>query len=270
MGPVTLPEGIGNVDDFWLIVAIAFGTALASPLGGLIAVMFPPTTLVLSIAVGAAGGILVGTLAFEMVPTALQSLPLALVVVGIVLGTGLTYGLDLIVNRGRVAGESARQKRAVEAYHRVHRPLGTGVTVLAAATAVEELIEGLTIGVGGTIGMDTAIIMALAIFVDNISEALSIGALAHAESRGRYKRRTLIWTSTIGASLFVAATAGLILLQSLSQGVLAFLLSIGAGSMFYLTITDLVPEAEEHQYQQSAGLAATVGFLVALVFAQTQ
>jgi ZIP family zinc transporter len=31
--------------------------------------------------------------------------------------------------------------------------------------------------------------------------------------------------------------------------------------MFYLTITDLIPRAEERQYQQSAALAVAVGFL---------
>ena len=42
-------------------------------------------------------------------------------------------------------------------------------------------------------------------------------------------------------------------------------MAIGAGGMFYLTITKLLPEAEERQYQQSAGLATTAGFL--LIFA---
>ena len=35
--------------------------------------------------------------------------------------------------------------------------------------------------------------------------------------------------------------------------------------MFYLTITDLVPEAEARQYQQSAGLACGAGFMTIFV-----
>jgi ZIP family zinc transporter len=35
--------------------------------------------------------------------------------------------------------------------------------------------------------------------------------------------------------------------------------------MFYLTITDLVPQAEERQYQQSAAIAAGLGFMTIFV-----
>ena len=34
--------------------------------------------------------------------------------------------------------------------------------------------------------------------------------------------------------------------------------------MFYIAITDLVPISQERQYQQSAGLATALGFLIAL------
>lgn len=43
---------------------------------------------------------------------------------------------------------------------------------------------------------------------------------------------------------------------------------MGAGGMFYLTITDLVPEAEAHQFQQSAALAVEVGFLAILALSE--
>jgi ZIP family zinc transporter len=35
--------------------------------------------------------------------------------------------------------------------------------------------------------------------------------------------------------------------------------------MFYLTVTDLIPESETHQYQQSAAIAVGAGFLIMLV-----
>jgi zinc transporter, ZIP family len=52
----------------------------------------------------------------------------------------------------------------------------------------------------------------------------------------------------------------------LSDGVLGFLLAAGAGGMFYLTVTDLIPEAEEHQYQESSEIAVAAGFLTVFVF----
>lgn len=67
------------------------------------------------------------------------------------------------------------QSDAVERYHRRRKPRGGKVTVLAGATSVEELIEGLTIGVGTAIDPSMALITGLAIGIDNVAEALSIG-----------------------------------------------------------------------------------------------
>jgi ZIP family zinc transporter len=53
------------------------------------------------------------------------------------------------------------------------------------------------------------------------------------------------------------------------EGVQGILFAIGAGGMFYLAITDLVPEAETHQFQQSAALAIGAGFLGIMALSQT-
>ncbi len=45
------------------------------------------------------------------------------------------------------------------------------------------------------------------------------------------------------------------------QPVLGILFGAGAGGILYLTVTDLVPEAEERQYQQVPGIAIGVGFI---------
>ena len=42
---------------------------------------------------------------------------------------------------------------------------------------------------------------------------------------------------------------------------LGTLFGAGAGAMFYLTVTNLVPEAEEHQYQQLSAIAMGSGFM---------
>jgi ZIP family zinc transporter len=69
-------------------------------------------------------------------------------------------------------------------------------------------------------------------------------------------------------SLLASAVAGWFLFRDLPDGVLGFLLAIGAGAMFYLTVTDLIPEAEGHQYQESAAIAVAGGFLTIFVFSE--
>ena len=251
-----------------LVFGIALAAALASPLGGLLAIWLRPTSLLLSLAVGLAGGVLLGTFAFEMIPTALEMVALPWVVIGFTLGFGLVYLLDLYVNRWEVAGPEADQNGRVERDHRRRKPRGGSTSVLAGGTSLEEIIEGIAIGVGAALAPGTALIVGLAIVIDNVSEAMSIGELIISQGQETRKGRVMLWTSLIGTSLFCSAMLGWFLLRDIPEGVQGLLFAIGAGGMFYLTITDLVPEAEAHQFQQSAALAVGGGFLLIMVLSE--
>ncbi|GGE31821.1 ZIP family metal transporter [Agaricicola taiwanensis] len=248
-----------------MVLGIALAAALASPAGGMLAIWLRPTSLLLSITVGLAGGVLLGTFAFEMMPRALELASMPLAAGGFILGLGLVYLLDLYVNRWQLAGPEADQRDRVGRAHRRRKPRGSDTSVLAGGTSVEELIEGLTIGVGAALEPSTAFIVGLAIFIDNLSEAMSIGELVISEGGPGAKRRTFMWTSLIGVSLFASAMIGWFLMRNIPETLQGTLFAIGAGGMFYLTITDLVPEAEAHQFQQSAALAIGAGFLTVMV-----
>jgi zinc transporter, ZIP family len=257
--------------DFLMILAIAGAAAIASPIGGLIALWRTPTTLFMSIALGFASGTLLGTISFEMMPQALQLTSTLAAVSGFVAGFASLYAFDLFIHRGRLAGPKAEQAKRVKRYYRRHRPRGDEVTVLAGGTSTEELIEGLTIGIGVSIKPGLGLLVALAIVIDNMAEALSIGELV-LENQGSASHRpvwrVLKWTSLIGVSLFSSALVGWLILRGMPQSMLGLLFGAGAGGMFYLTITDLVPEAEERHYQQSAGWAIGIGFITMFVLSQ--
>jgi ZIP family zinc transporter len=247
-----------------MIVAVAGVAAIASPAGGLIALWRPPTTLFMSMALGFASGVLLATIGFEMLPKALELGSLPVAVAGFVAGFLAVYGFDLFVHRGRLAGKEAQEHKQVERFHHRHRPRGGEVTVLAGGTSAEELIEGLSIGVGAVIEPGLGLLIALAIVIDNLSEGLSIGEIIRAEPAGQghgQAWRILGWTGLIGAALFGSALAGWFLLRSLPEPVLGFLFTLGAGGMFYLMITDLVPQAEERHYQQSGAITTATGFV---------
>lgn len=249
--------------NFAQLLIVAGAAALASVAAGALSIRMRTNSLILSLAAGFAGGVLLGTFAFEMLPQARETVGPAVTIVSFLIGFGLVFALDLFVNRGAVAGEHADQKARVDRLHRRHPPRGSDVSVLAGGTSAEELIEGVTIGVGLAVDPGLGVLIALAVGIDNISEALSIGHLARAESQSReVARRVLGWTSLIGLSLLASAIGGWFFLRNLSEAVLGGLLAAGAGGMFYLTVTDLVPKAEEHQFQQSAAFAIAAGFLL--------
>jgi zinc transporter, ZIP family len=254
--------------DLVTIAAVAGIAAIASPAGGLIALWRQPTTLFMSMALGFASGVLLATIGFEMVPKALELGSLSVAVAGFVAGFLAVYGFDLFIHRGRLAGKEAQEHRQVERFYWRHRPRGDEVTVLAGGTSAEELIEGLSIGVGAVIEPGLGLLIALAIVIDNLSEGLSIGEIIRAggadQGHGQ-ARRILGWTGLIGAALFGSALAGWFFLRGMPEPVLGFLFAVGAGGMFYLTITDLVPQAEERHYQQSGAVATAAGFMTIFV-----
>lgn len=254
--------------DFSLLLAIALAGALASPLGGAIALLRKPSTLSLSVATGFAAGALMGAFVFEMLPRAARDAALPCAVAGFAAGFAAVYALDLFVHRGASAGDKASQRDWVRSVHRRRHQRGDGVTVLAGGTSAEELIEGLTIGVSAATDPSLGLLVGLAILIDNLAEALSIGELVRAKGGEHQVRRILGWTSLIGAALFLSAMAGWFLLRDLSPQSLGVMLAAGAGAMFYLTVTELLPEAESHQFQESSAIAAGAGLMVIFTLSQ--
>jgi ZIP family zinc transporter len=249
------------------VVAVAGLAALAAFVGAGLAVWRSPSTLAMSLAFGLAGGVVVATVAIEMVPRAEELASPLPVVIGFPVGFAAVYLLDLFFNRWQIAGPRAEERGRVEAFHRRRRPRGDQVMVLAWGTSVEEIIEGIAIGVGVSVASEVGFIIAVAIAIDNVSEAFSIGTMIRDESKARVSdhlhlaRQIMIWGSAPGVAVFFSAIAGWAALRGMSDQALAALLSIGAGSLFYLTVTDFIPEAEERQYQQSAAVAAAAGFV---------
>jgi ZIP family zinc transporter len=254
--------------NFLIILAVAGAAAVASPIGGVLALWRKPTSLFMSLALGFAGGVLLATISFEMLPQALELSSMPIAAAGFVVGFAAVYAFDLFIHRGKLSGDKAEQREKVEGFHRRHRPRGDQVTVLAGGTSAEELIEGVSIGIGAAIKPGLGLLIAIAIVIDNLAEALSIGELIRDQRRDDKRLpvwRVLKWTGLIGVSLLSSALIGWLLLRGLPQPVLGFLFAMGGGGMFYLTVTDLVPEAEERHYQQSAGLAIGAGFMTIFV-----
>ena len=258
-------------DEFLLVVVVSGAAAIASVVGGLLALWHRTSTLITSIAFGFAAGALIGTISMEMLPTAIDLGDLRLVVVAFAIGMLALFAFDLVVHGGWIFGEHADQRRIVRRYHR-RKGAGSPVLVLAGGTSVEELVEGLAIGVGAAIDPSLALVVALAIGVDNLAEGMSVGELIRAETADGASAlpRVLRWTGTIGLALFASAVVGWLLFRGIPPEILSGLLAAGAGAMLYLTLSSLVPEGEARQYQGSATLASGAAFVVVLILATMQ
>ena len=254
-----------------MIEAILAATAAGSAavVGTLLPRLRPPTSLTSSTILGFAAGAMIGTVTLEIVPEALALASLTVVAIGFLVGFSVVYALDLVMHQGRVAGERADQRPAVEERYARRQPLGGPAAVLAGAAIFEAAVEGLSLGVGSAIGAGLTLPLALAIAIDNLSEGLSLGTLASSESSTTPERRVLGWSIAIWATTVAGAAIGWLALRNVAPAFHAAMFAAGGGGMLYLTVVELVPEAEAAQYQQSAAVATAVGFLVILSLSQT-
>ena len=250
-----------------MLLAVGLAAA-AAVLGTALPLWRKPSTLVSSVALGFAAGVMIGTVAFEMVPEALQLASLLVVALGFAAGFAALYGLDLGLNRGKMAGERAEQHAAVEAEHERKRPFGGAATMLAGGTILEAIVEGISLGVGAAIGAGLTIPLAIAVAINNLSEGLSLGAVPEDLGEKPEESRTLRRGIMIGVTTVIAGVVGWFALRDVWASVHGGVFAAGAGGMLYLTVTQLVPEAEAEHYQHSSAVAAAVGFLTILILSE--
>jgi zinc transporter, ZIP family len=218
-----------------LVLALVAGMpAVATLIGGRLALLHSPGTLIASIAFGLAGGALLGTVALEMLPHAIAGTPLAWVIVAFAAGFLVVYAFDLYMHRGIVAGEHAEQHKRVQRAYRRKPPHGGPGTYLAAATSLEEIVEGLAIGVSLAVEPRLALLVGLAITIDNLTGGMAIAELFRGEADGdlrRAKRQATMWTTTVGLALFASAAVSWFVLRGLPGAAAGALVAAGAGAM---------------------------------------
>ena len=103
---------------------------------------------------------------------------------------------------------------------------GSQVTLLDGGTAIEELIEGLSIGVGLAVDPLLGVMIGAAIVLDNLVEGISIAEIIKVERPERASRQIFAWTGLIGLALFSAATVGWLVSRDIADGVMGTLLAI--------------------------------------------
>ena len=69
----------------------------------------------MSFALGFAGGVLLATISFEMLPQALELSSMPVAVAGFLVGFASVYAFDLFIHRGKLAGPKAEAERGREA-----------------------------------------------------------------------------------------------------------------------------------------------------------
>jgi ZIP family zinc transporter len=236
--PAAFNEGLP-----YLLVAAAAGFA-----GGLVAQFWRPRVRARSAIQHFAAGAVLAAVASRVVPEVERTgTPLG------ILGGFAAGGLAMIGLKWLVVRFEQQQR------HHQRLPFG-----LAAAAAVDTLLDGAIISAGYTSGQNLGTLLALTLAVELFFLNLSVGAEYRKTQSPRW--HGVAATSLIAGLLLAGAAAAGLLLRDASPATVAVVLAIGAAALIYLIAEELLVEAiaAEQSILSTAMLFAGFLALIAL------
>ncbi len=212
-------------------------------------------------------GVLISTLAFELVEEAADDGGLVPTTVGFLGGAILYIVADQLVSRPK------RQKPVSEvdggggsASIVARRAAGAGAAsgaglVIAIGALIDGIPESIVMGLSVLQGGISIPIVA-AIAISNFPEGLgSTAALKRGGSSGRFV--AMLWIG-IAVITVVASMLGFAAFQTAPANLIALITTIAAGGLLAMVCNTMIPEAFDEQHALT-GLWATVGFLGAFL-----
>jgi ZIP family zinc transporter len=237
------------LEAFW------WGLLAASSLvlGAVIVQIKQPNPPVLGLVMGFGSGVLLSSVAFELVEEAVNTEGgLRLTSLGFYGGALVFFFGDLAIGRvNKYRMRNAEPTAATTDSSPLSIVLGAALDGIPESAAL-----GLTVLREGTVGIS----LLVAVFISNIPEA--IAATAGLLQTGWTRRGTIALWSAIALVSGIAAAVGYAVLDGASPGANAFVLAFAGGAILTMLSTSLIPEGYERA-GNIVGLATVLGFAVA-------
>jgi zinc transporter, ZIP family len=173
---------------------------------------------------------------------------------GFLAGAALYTVADTLIRR--VIGR--RRRRAMRAEQ-------SGLAI-AFGSLIDNIPEGIVIGIGVISGGTASPALLAAVFVSNFPEALA--SASRMREAGHRPRFILGVWSAIGILCGLAAWAGFFAFRGASEAGIAIASAVAAGAIVAMLVDTLIPEAYEGAHDFS-GLITAAGFLLAFALHKT-
>jgi ZIP family zinc transporter len=225
-------------------ILLAAGAGL---LGGVISLFWDPQITIRSAVQHFAAGAVLAAVAANVIPEVEQLGTLPGIVGGFVAGVLVMIALKWVVVRSEHKGKQRNKF-----------PVG-----LAAAAAVDTLIDGMLISAGFSANAQLGFLLAIALALELLFLTLSVGV----EMReGNFKWwQSMAVTGGIALLLLIGAFGAAFFLADVSEATLAIVLSFGAAALIYLIAEELLVENIEAEKSLFPTLTLFSGFLALLV-----
>ena len=240
---------------FWGLVA---GGALV--VGAAVAWLVRVPQVVVAGVLAFGSGVLVSTLAFDLVDEAEKTGGLTATAVGLLVGAVTYVAANVWLSRRG----AARRKNPGEMQMSEDQMSGSGTAIAVGALldgVPESVVLGMTLLGGGGVGVPVL----AAIFISNLPEGLS--SAAGMKANGRSARYVFGVWGGIALASGLAGLAGALLLEGASAETVAVITSIAAGAVLAMVADTMIPEAFETA-RVYTGLITTLGFIAAFAISR--
>lgn len=206
-------------------------------------------------------GVLVSTLAFELMDEAYLRGGLASTAFGFLAGAALYTGANMLLAR---YGAKHRKRSAHGLQPSAKENAGSG-TAIAVGALLDGVPESIVIGLSMLDGGLVSWVAVAAIFLSNIPEGLS--STAGMRKAGRSAAFVFgVWTA-IALACGVAAWLGYTIFSDFSPMVVAATMAVAAGGILSMLTDTMIPEAFEETHN-AAGLIIVLGFICAFMLSK--
>jgi ZIP family zinc transporter len=236
-----------------LAASFAWGFLAAVPLivGGAVALQYRVGERTLGLVMAFGSGVLISAVAFELVQEAWDKEGAhAGVGLGLFAGSLTFWAGDALITRGGGGDRKHSGGRQAEG-----SPLAIVLGTILDGVP-ESIVLGLNLVIEGTVSAAFLVAVALS----NIPEALA--ATTGLVQAGWKRMHILALWLGVALTLGLAALAGYALLDTASNGVVAFVLSFAGGAILTMLADTMMPEAFEHG-GNLVGVVTTCGFALA-------
>jgi len=205
---------------------------------------------------GIGAGVLISSVAFELMEEAYQKGGFDTPAIGLLLGTVAYFAADWAVSR-----RAKHRKRS-----QGQQEGGSG-TAIAIGALMDGIPESMAIGISVLGGGEVSWVFVVAVFLSNVPEGLS--AAAGMKKAGHSAAYILgLWGSVVVVAA-AAALFGYLFLAGASEDTVAVIQSFAAGAILTMLASTMLPEAYE-EGGAVVGVVTTVGFLVAFMLSHLE
>jgi ZIP family zinc transporter len=200
-------------------------------------------------------GVLISTLAFDLVGEAESIGGLRSAVAGFLAGAIAYVAANVVLSRrgGR------HRKRSGDQQPSEQEQKGSGVAI-AVGALLDGIPESVVLGLSLLSGEGVGVAVLVAIFISNLPEGLS--SAAGMKRNGRPASYVFGVWGGIAIASGLAGLLGALLLDGASPTTTAVITAVAAGAILAMVADTMIPEAFEHTHLYT-GLIATIGFITA-------